>query len=156
MNENTLIVMVGIPRSGKTTWARRQGFPIVSPDAVRIALHGKPFIPSAEGLVWAMTRVFVRALFLAGHRVVILDATSITEEQRNAWTSKRWGVRYRFIDTPVEECLRRAKDGGRPDLVPVIKKMVEKATAPPAGLTIGDDHVQWIRERAAVRRAGAS
>ena len=35
-----LIVMVGLPRSGKTTWARKQGYPIVNPDSIRLAFHG--------------------------------------------------------------------------------------------------------------------
>jgi len=35
-----LILTVGLPRSGKSTWAAKKGFPIVSPDAIRLAMHG--------------------------------------------------------------------------------------------------------------------
>ena len=38
-----IIVTVGLPRSGKTTWAREQGYPIVNPDSIRLSLHGKRF-----------------------------------------------------------------------------------------------------------------
>ena len=43
-------------RSGKTTWARQQGVPIVNPDAIRPALHGQRFEPRAESVVWAHLR----------------------------------------------------------------------------------------------------
>ncbi len=32
---NRLILTVGLPRSGKTTWALEQGWPIVNPDSIR-------------------------------------------------------------------------------------------------------------------------
>ncbi len=44
MHEKTLIGMVGLPYSGKSTAARELGFPIVCPDAIRLALHGQRFI----------------------------------------------------------------------------------------------------------------
>ena len=43
-------------RSGKTTWARQQGVPIVNRDAIRLALHGQRFEPRAESVVWAHLR----------------------------------------------------------------------------------------------------
>jgi predicted kinase len=34
-----LILTVGLPRSGKTTWAKQQGVPMVNRDAIRLALR---------------------------------------------------------------------------------------------------------------------
>ncbi|KKK82651.1 hypothetical protein LCGC14_2801230, partial [marine sediment metagenome] len=46
-----LILTVGLPRSGKSTWARKQGHPIVNPDSIRLALYGEPFIEEAEPMI---------------------------------------------------------------------------------------------------------
>lgn len=119
----TLVLMVGLPRSGKSSWARRQGFPICNPDAIRLALHGKRFESLAEGFVWAIAKVMVRALFLAGHDTVILDATNVTKRRRAEWLSKGWTCRYMEISAPPEVCVERAKHTGQEDLVPVIAKM---------------------------------
>jgi predicted kinase len=62
-----LVLTVGPPRAGKTTWSQAQGVPIVNPDSVRLALHGRAFFPQAEAMVWAIVGVMVRSLFAAGH-----------------------------------------------------------------------------------------
>ena len=122
MERNTLIMTVGLPRSGKSTWAKEQGLPIVSPDAIRLALYNQYFITEAEPMVWIMARYMVEALFLAGHCEVILDATNTTIENRHKWKSKNWTRQYQVFDTSVEDCKRRAT--GRPDLLPIIKNML--------------------------------
>src|SRR5690554_6874569 len=35
-HKHILICTVGLPRSGKTTWARKQSYPIVNPDSIRL------------------------------------------------------------------------------------------------------------------------
>jgi len=122
---NILLMTVGLPRSGKSTWSKQQSFPIVNPDSIRLALHGQPFIGLAEGFVWAIAKVMVRALFISGHTTVILDATNTNRKRRDEWKSKSWVRKYQVLNTTAEECVRRAKDGGKEYLVPVIEKMDE-------------------------------
>jgi predicted kinase len=100
--------MVGLPRSGKTTWAEAQGVPVVSKDSTRLALHGKAFVPSAEDTVHAMCRVMVNALFDSGHKIVILDETNVDQETRDKWEDERWTVSYKCIVSTLETCLERA------------------------------------------------
>lgn len=119
----TLILTVGLPRSGKSTWAKQQGFPIVCPDAIRLAIHERNYIQSAEPYVWAIAKTMVQALFIAGHDIVILDATNNTRERRDAWLSDNWEVRYKYFCAPKEECIRRAKESGREDIIPIIERM---------------------------------
>ena len=118
-----LIMMVGLPCSGKSTVALRFGHPIVCPDAIRLSLHGEKFIGKMEPYVWAIARTMVEALFKAGHRRVILDATNITRERRDAWVSKQWKRTAVLVDTDVDTCKKRALETNFP--VEVIDRMYE-------------------------------
>jgi predicted kinase len=119
----TLVAMVGLPRSGKSTWARRQGFPIVNPDAIRLAIHGQAFVGLAEPFVWAVAKAMVRALFIAGHDTVILDATNTTRKRRDEWKSSDWTLAFMHIDTPAIVCHARAARVGETAMEDVIERM---------------------------------
>lgn len=125
-----LILTVGLPRSGKSTWARGRGFPIVCPDAIRLALHGQTFEPRAEPMVWAIARVMVAALFEAGHERVILDACNTTEKRRGEWKDERWRVWFECFPTDAATCIQRAKATGREDITPVIERMAAQLEWP--------------------------
>lgn len=126
-NENTLIVMVGLPRSGKSTWARERNLPIVSSDAIRLALHGHRFIGLAEPLVWVLAHLMVRALFLAGNNRVIVDGCHVKREYRDEWAADRivteWNVVFKHIYTGMDICLSRAKAENDEEIIPIIRKM---------------------------------
>lgn len=126
MNENTLIVTVGLPRSGKSTWARTQPYPIVNLDSIRLALHGSRFIQSAEPHVAAISRTMVSALFFAGHPTVIFDATNVARHRRNVWASPRWKLRFALVGTSPAECIRRAELENDQDIIPVIRRMANE------------------------------
>ena len=115
MEPNVLELLVGLPRSGKSTYAREQiakGAVIVNPDSIRLAIHGQLFVAEAEDYVWAVAKTMVRALFKAGHQHVIVDATNTTRRRRDFWLpspSDPWDTRYfTIIDTSCDECAHRA------------------------------------------------
>ncbi len=124
---NLMVICVGLPRSGKSSWARGLGCPIVNPDSIRLALHGQPFAAEAEPFVWAIAEVMAKALFTAGNHTVVIDATNTTEKRRQVWEAIAQkcdaSVSYRLFDTPPEECKRRARETGQGDLLPVIDRM---------------------------------
>ncbi len=120
----TLLMLVGLPRSGKTTWAKAKGLPIVCPDAIRLALHGQPYVQEAEPHVWAIARTMVQALFLAGHHYVTLDACNNTRKRRDEWRSKHWRRAFHVMATSVPECRRRALEDDR--VIAVIERMAEQ------------------------------
>jgi predicted kinase len=122
---NKLIMTVGLPRCGKSTWSMKQGHPVVNPDSIRLALHGQPFIGEAEPFVWAIAKTMVRSLFLAGHEVVILDATNLTRKRRDEWKSDLWEREFKKFLVAKIVCIRRAMDTDREYLIPVIEKMSE-------------------------------
>lgn len=126
-----LLLTIGLPRSGKSTWARSQGYPVINPDAIRLALHGQRFAAEAEPFVWASAKLMVRALFLAGHKTVILDATNTTKKRREEWLSPDWAVYYKVFATPADVCRARAEALGDTEILPVIDRMA--AAAEPLG-----------------------
>lgn len=130
MSNKTLICMVGLPRSGKTTWAKKYaeqcGGVIVNPDSIRLALTGKRFLPSAEGQVWVTAHLMVESLFEYGYETVILDATNVRRNRRNEWQDKRWRTVFKVLSTSKNLCISRALnlDGSiYADLEPVIERM---------------------------------
>ena len=129
----TLHLMVGLPRSGKSTYAAKLGFPIVCPDAIRLALHGSRWRAEIEPMVWAIAHLMVDALFEAGHNDVILDACNVTPEKRKEWESNKWVCRFYIIKTSKDVCISRALDCGHIELVPVIERMAAAWNPPGMG-----------------------
>jgi len=128
---NTLVLCVGLPRSGKSTWSKEQGHPIVCPDAIRLALHGQPFIGLAEPFVWAIAKVMARALFLAGHSTVILDSTNTTKKRRDEWKSDNWIRKYEIFTLGKEPCKQRVLQSGATEehklgLIEAIERMTDQ------------------------------
>jgi predicted kinase len=114
---NRLILTIGLPRSGKSTWARAQGHPMVNPDSIRLAITGKRYEALAEPFVWATAKAMVRSLFYAGHEVVILDATNTTVKRRDEWIDPLWAREFHEIDTNRTVCLNRTYLFGDDDYV---------------------------------------
>jgi len=119
----TLICMMGLPYSGKSTEAARLGAPVVNPDSIRVAIHGQKFYGPAEPLVWATAKIMVRSLFMAGHDVVILDATNTTAKRRAEWLGADWRTKWIHVETDVETCCERAIAAGDDEMVDIIRGM---------------------------------
>jgi len=128
-----LILLAGLPRSGKSTiaksWAEKFQAVIVNPDSIRLAVHGQPFIAEAEPFVWAIAYAMAEALFIAGHDIVVVDATNTNEKARKPWYER---FKERRTDVSVElvvvgtskgECIARAILTNQEYLIPVIERM---------------------------------
>ena len=126
----TLLMTVGLPRSGKSTWARQQNQPIVCPDAIRMALYGQAYVRTAEVIVWAHAKLMVASLFEAGHDIVILDATNTMSRYRDEWLDDRWVIQYVLFSTRKDECIRRAIDTNQSYLISVIERMADNFEIP--------------------------
>jgi predicted kinase len=124
-----LIVLVGIPRSGKTTWLRarikeaRGEIGVVNIDAIHQALHGQWFSVQARDLVHGLALFMVRYLFKLGHPVVVLEAANWLEGQRRLWIADNgasvsgepeWDTEFYVFNTPPGECLTRRREAEWP------------------------------------------
>jgi len=131
-----LILTVGLPRSGKSTWSAAQtanGCVVVNPDSIRLALHGQPHLPEREQEVWHIAHIMVESLFLAGHNTVILDATNLTNKRRAEWISDKWNTSCVSLFANAAICKQRALDSGKEYLVPVIERMAKHIEWPVDG-----------------------
>lgn len=121
--------MMGLPRSGKSTVARKLSealrAPIVNRDSIRLALHGQRYQELAEPMVRAVAVVMVRALFGAGHAAVVVDETSLRRGSRDLWRDPGWSTEVLEVPTPVEVCLGRARRDNDAEIQPVIERMYD-------------------------------
>lgn len=126
----TLIAMIGLPRSGKSTicreWSKQRGWPIVNRDAIRLALHGQRYEAAAEPMVKAISLYMIKALFGAGHDVVLYDETNFSRAARDFIRSDQWDTKFYPVLTDMDTCIARAHATNQPDLEPVIKQMMER------------------------------
>jgi len=107
-----LIVMVGFPKAGKSTWAQGSGYPVVSRDSFGHALGAlnrnfDAFHPNKHWKLINISRIAVYGLFHSGHDTVVWDWTNITKEDRDYWLNDFWKTEYKIIPTNMETCLSR-------------------------------------------------
>lgn len=138
LDNKTLILTVGLPYSGKSTWTRRMTSPIVCPDSIRVALHGNRFIKETEDYVWAIAKTMVRSLFYSSHETVIVDATNITRYERAKWRELgNWTTTIALFEEELSVCIERALDNNDSEIIPIIEKMSEKYQPPSEDELIG-------------------
>lgn len=139
MSNLKIVMMVGLPLSGKSTYIDKlnkkplsrigvdDSYTIVCPDDVRLAL-GFEFHKPLENFVWAIVETMSRALLLRGQNIVV-DATNLTEYSRRLWIdlAKQYQAKVEVfaVTTSAEECIQRAIDSNRRNMIPIIKRMSE-------------------------------
>lgn len=111
-NTNILHVLVGLPCSGKTKYAQNTGYPVVSLNSVREAIHGPgPHNTFSDELIMIHAVIMIRSLFLAGHKNVVYDACNLTIADRNKLRSKVWVRSFNVINVDtgvsIQNCIKQ-------------------------------------------------
>lgn len=144
-----LILTVGIPGSGKSTWAsslaaqkaaQNQHYLVISTDGIRADLYGDEAI---QGEWIEIRRSLISQLKAArqaiaqGHTTaVIYDATNAARRQRREFVQAARGCGYgpliaAWMDTPLEVCLQRNAERSRQVPPHIIEKMYRQLTGAP-------------------------
>ena len=114
----TLVCTVGLPRSGKTTWALSTPFPVIHPPTIRQFIQGKTLEP-IDSLVWSILITTVNYLFNAGHNCIVVDGCHTTYRERVFWRNYSWTTRFMVMRVGENICLSRTED-------PKVKDFISK------------------------------
>jgi predicted kinase len=129
-----VILAIGMPGSGKTTWFRRRGVTPLSSDLLRNILFDDVEEQKFSGLVFSTLRSLLRARLIAKMPWNYVDATNLSVHERRQWIkmSKSFGyeVQAVFFDVPLEVCLERNRSRDRMVSEDVMRKMAEKLKPP--------------------------
>jgi predicted kinase len=129
-----VVLAIGMPGSGKTTWFRRRGVTPLSSDLLRNILFDDVEEQRYQGLVFSTLRSLLRARLIARMPWNYVDATNLSVHERRQWIkmAKSFGyeVQAVFFDVPLEVCLERNRARDRSVSEDVMHKMAEKLKPP--------------------------
>ena len=129
-----VVLAIGMPGSGKTTWFRRRGVTPLSSDLLRNILFDDVEEQRYQGLVFSTLRSLLRARLIARMPLNYVDATNLSIHERRQWIkmAKSFGyeVQAVFFDVPLEVCLERNSKRDRSVSEDVMRKMGEKLKPP--------------------------
>jgi predicted kinase len=129
-----VVLAIGLPGSGKTTWFRRRGVTPLSSDLLRNILFDDVEEQRYQGLVFSTLRSLLRARLIAKMPLNYVDATNLSSHERSQWIkmAKSFGyeVQAVFFDVPLDVCLERNRKRDRSVSEDIMRKMAEKLKPP--------------------------
>ncbi len=129
-----VVLAIGLPGSGKTTWYKRRGVTPLSSDLLRTLLFDDITDQRYQGLVFSTLRSLLRARLIAKMPWNYVDATNLSPHERRQWINmaKSFGyeVQAVFFDVPLSVCLERNSKRDRQVTDEVMQKMAERLKPP--------------------------
>jgi predicted kinase len=132
--KGTVVLAIGLPGSGKSSWFKRHNITPLSSDMLRSILFDDPQEQRFQDLVFSNLRSMLKARLIARRPMNYVDATNLTPHDRHSWIklAKDYGyeVQAVFFDVPLEVCMQRNQKRERVVDEDAMRRMAGKLKAP--------------------------
>ena len=132
--KGAVVLSIGLPGSGKSTWFKRHNILPLSSDMVRILLFDDVTEQRYQDLVFSTLRSMLRARLLAKRPWNYVDATNLSPHERRSWIKLAHDFGYEshavFFDVPPEVCIERNRRRERNVPEDVMMRMANKLRPP--------------------------
>jgi len=129
-----VVLAIGLPGSGKSSWFKRHNVIPLSSDMVRSLLFDDVREQRFQDLVFSNLRSMLKARLIAKRPMNYVDATNLTPQERQHWIklAKDYGyeVHAVFFDVPLDVCLERHQRRDRVVPEDVMRRMASKLKPP--------------------------
>ena len=150
MSKNVLIVLGGLPASGKSTYAEMlaesEQFCRVCPDLIRKELYGNENIQGNGKKVFEIAFNAIQRLGKQNFNVVF-DATNINANRRKQLVKDMRGyfdiIIFKWFHTPIDICLKRNRERWRVVPEEVLWRMFDNFEEPT--MEEGWDYIEEIK-----------
>lgn len=132
--KGTVILAIGLPGSGKSSWFKRHNITPLSSDMLRSLLFDDPTEQRFQDLIFSNLRSMLKARLIAHRPMNYVDTTNLTPHDRHSWIklAKDFGYETQavFFDVPLDVCLERNQKRDRVVPEDVMRRFAEKLKPP--------------------------
>jgi len=132
--KGVVVLAIGLPGSGKSSWFKRHDIVPLSSDMVRSLLFDDVREQRFQDLVFSNLRSMLKARLIAKRPMNYVDATNLTPQERQHWIKLAKDYQYEvhavFFDVPLDVCLERHQRRDRVVPEDVMRRMAAKLKAP--------------------------
>jgi predicted kinase len=132
--KGVVVLAIGLPGSGKSSWFKRHNVVPLSSDMVRSLLFDDVREQRFQDLVFSNLRSMLKARLIAKRPMNYVDATNLTPQERQHWIKLAKDYQYEvhavFFDVPLEVCVERHQRRDRVVPEDVMRRMAAKLKPP--------------------------
>jgi predicted kinase len=133
-SKGVVVLAIGLPGSGKSSWFKRHSITPLSSDLLRALLFDDPKEQRFQDLIFSNLRSMLKARLIARRPMNYVDATNLSPHERSGWIklAKDYGyeVQAVFFDVPLEVCLQRNQRRERMVPEDAMRRMAGKLKQP--------------------------